>query len=290
MFSEIEWKKEIDFDFGNGLSAKGFAAILEQGSYSSTGFALFRRGRLIEGSADEGYKPTFIFGQPNSALSLRLFGELELEGFDVSHTKDGFRWEENEETFLDLLKESLNNGPIPLLKQAQEHRSRPPRDELKRGAEAAIQSTAEIIQREVPQVIEQINYALPSPELPESLPGALMVSTRTIPVVLNEVNWEIILEMTNDPAQGDWVEIFDQPANHPVTAEGTIRRVGVRMALNHPFMERFANADSSTIEPLLRIAAALGLAEVVARQGGGKYVGQVRDNINKLLRDALSKS
>src|SRR6185437_2184347 len=86
------WRKEIDFDFGLGLRARGFAALRERASTSEAGFALFRRRRLIEGSADEGYRPEAIFGKPNSYRYQRLFGELELEGFDVSHTKDGFAW------------------------------------------------------------------------------------------------------------------------------------------------------------------------------------------------------
>ncbi len=119
------WRKEINFDLGLGLSAHGFAALRETGSTSGAGFALFRRGRLIQGSADEGYRPEFIFGKSNSYTYQRLFGELELEGFEVSHTKDGFRWEENEDTFLELLKEEINHAPLPLLDQAEGYRQDP---------------------------------------------------------------------------------------------------------------------------------------------------------------------
>ncbi|WP_018289968.1 ATP-binding protein [Verrucomicrobium sp. 3C] len=48
------WRKEIRFDFGGGLSVAGFAALRDPGSYARAGFALFRRGRLIQGSGDEG--------------------------------------------------------------------------------------------------------------------------------------------------------------------------------------------------------------------------------------------
>ncbi len=92
----VLWRKEIDFDFGLGLRAHGFAALRETASTTRAGFALFRRKRLIQGSADEGYRPEAIFGSSNSYRYQRLFGELHLEGFQVSHTKDGFRWDENE--------------------------------------------------------------------------------------------------------------------------------------------------------------------------------------------------
>jgi hypothetical protein len=53
----ITWSKTIDFDFGQGLSVKGRAALRKAGSTSEAGFSLFRRKRLILGSADEKYRP-----------------------------------------------------------------------------------------------------------------------------------------------------------------------------------------------------------------------------------------
>jgi len=120
----IRWRKELQFDFGNGLIARGFAAIRKVASTSRAGFALFRRKRLIQGSGDEGYRPEFIFGKPNSFIYQRIFGELHLEGFEVSHTKDGFQWDENEEPFLQILKENLSEATLPLLQQAREYRCR----------------------------------------------------------------------------------------------------------------------------------------------------------------------
>ena len=106
-----QWRKDIEFDFGEGLRVHGFAAIRATGSTSHAGFALFRRSRLIQGSGDEGYRPDTIFGNSNSYRYQRLFGELHLQGFEVSHTKDGIRWDENEQPFLDILREHLDREP-----------------------------------------------------------------------------------------------------------------------------------------------------------------------------------
>jgi hypothetical protein len=144
------WCKNIDLDFWLGLRVSGFAALRERGGVSEGGFTLFRRNRLIEGSGDEAYRPELIFGKPNSFTSQRLFGELHLEGFEVSHTKDGFRWEEHEEIVLEALKSELDAEPLPLLKQAEGASYRHRTEDLRRGAEAAVKRTAETIQREVP--------------------------------------------------------------------------------------------------------------------------------------------
>jgi len=107
------WIKPFDFNFGDDLRAHGFAAIRRKASVSDAGFALFRRNRLIQGSGDEGYRPEFIFGKPNTFPYQRIFGEIHLEGFEVSHTKDGFQWDENEQPFLELLKEHISTNEMP---------------------------------------------------------------------------------------------------------------------------------------------------------------------------------
>jgi hypothetical protein len=285
-----KWSKEIDFDFGRGLRAFGFAALREHGSTSSAGFSLFRRRRLIQGSADEGYRPESIFGKSNSFTFQRLFGELELDGFEVSHTKDGFRWDENEDAFLDLLKEHLDAKGLPLISQAEGYRARPQADDLKRGAEIATQRTAGVIERDVPPILEHQLDQPPESQIPPiDLSPALPTSKRIIDVALEDAYWRIELELSDDPAIGDWLSICDAPSSGPRASNGTPRRLGVRLALAHPFMQRFGGTDATEIEPLLRVAAALALAETTARESGVKQAGTIRRNLNDLLRNALCK-
>lgn len=287
----ILWRKEISFDFGAGQRATGFAALREEGSLSLAGFALFRRKRLIQGSAEESYRPVPIFGQPNSYRYQRLFGELHLEGFEVSHTKDGFRWEDLEDVFLDLLHDHLDEDPIPLLAQAEGHRSRPKSQDFSATAQAAADRTAEAIGKHVPEVLAeemQAELAPPSP-LPENLPSvALMAGVRIIDVDLQGAPWRIQLELVADPAVGDWLSVADQEPKEVKAGETSRRCVYLRLSLLHPFMERFCVNDSANIEAMLRVAAAMGLAETAARMSGVKYAGRIRDNVNELLRRALS--
>jgi hypothetical protein len=284
-----EWRKEIDLDLGMGMRARGFAALRETASTATAGFALFRRSRLIEGSADEGYRPAMIFGRSNSYIYQRLFGELELHGFEVSHTKDGFRWGEHEEPFLELLKEVLNAAPLPMLWQAEGFRVRPRPEVLRRAAESAATTTADVIRREVPPVIEELETLPGSEEPPPALPVVTTASRRVIDVTLDGRPWEIVLELTDDPSVGEWVELFDERAPTMPSDLAALRRVGVRLSLGHPFMQRFGGTSAEEIEPLLRVAAAIGLAETAARDSGVRYASTIRRNINALLLDALSK-
>ena len=281
----ITWRKEFNFDFGAGLSARGFAAIRRQASTSRAGFALFRRRRLIQGSGDDGYRPEFIFGKPNSFVFQRVFGEIHLEGFDVSHTKDGFQWDENELPFLELLREELTGGDLPLLQQAREHRVERRARDYRRGAEKATARTSEAIRDHVPPVMDNLRGQANGSAAPESLERREHAARRVIDLQLHGQPWRVVLELSVDPAVGDWLEISDHIA---VEADASGRRtVGLRVSLVHPFMQRFSGADTDEIEPLLRIAAALGLAEVAARDSGVRMAGAIRRNVNELLRSAL---
>lgn len=279
------WRKEIDFDFGTGLRAHGFAALRETGSTSHAGFALFRRNRLIQGSADEGYRPKLIFRNPNSYTYQRLFGELHLEGFDVSHTKDGFQWDENEEPFLGLLKEELDADPMPLLSQADGHRVRQKTPDLKPGAETSTRRTSKTVENEVPPVVETQIHETPEDEPPPpDLPTIeIPVANKTASVEIGGKKWEISIELSNDPAISDWLTVSDEPW------DGNVRRVKIRMSLAHPFMLQYGGTDVTQIEPLQRMAIAIALAEITARDSGVSKSRTFIRNINKFLRDALSK-
>lgn len=287
------WRKDIDFDFGLGLRVSGFAALLETASTSRAGFALFRRHRLIEGSADEGYRPEQIFGKPNSFRYQRLFGELELEGFEVSHTKDGFQWAEHEEIFLELLKEELNSKPLPLLEQAEGYRAKPKKSDLKKGAEMAGARTADTMKRELPPIFEKQLKAPPDTQPPPAaLPTATLVTSREIELQLHNLKWQIFLELSNDPSISDWLTVSDKPFGQRDGVTGglnSVRRIYIRVALDHPFMERFGGTDLSQLEPLVRVAVAVGLGETAARDSGVKQASTIRRNMNDLLRNTLSK-
>ena len=286
----IVWHKDIDIDLGLGMRAFGFAALRETASTSSAGFALFRRNRLIVGSADEAYRPAAIFGAPNSYIYQRLFGELHLNGFDVSHTKDGFKWQEHEDIFLELLKDELNKPPLRLLRQAEEYRARLKPKDLKASAETATERTAQTIERELPRVYSRQLAEPPDSSIPpEALPVAVGASRREIQVEFRGELWRITIELAADPSVGDWIELCDQVVSGDAISGRDVRKVGMRLSLTHPFMERFAGADAARIEPLLRIGAGLLLAEVAARSAGVARAGTIRRNLNELMRDALSK-
>lgn len=279
---DLVWSKEIDFDFGDGLSVTGFAALRETGSNSNAGFSLFRRGRVIEGSGDEGYRPAPIFGAGNSFKSQRLFGELHLAGFAVSHTKDGFQWDDNEHVFLELLQEELDASPLPLLKQALGFRKLEHNRSLERNAEEAISSTASTLQTNLPAVVDEL-VALGAESGPEGVAGLPAQHHRRVQFDHGNRNWDMAVEIVGDPMESSWFTRsinLDDPGSICVT---------VRLNSAHPFLIRFGQRDSESLEVILRMAVALVVSEVLARQAGVPMAGVVGRNLNEVLSRALSK-
>jgi hypothetical protein len=281
----VQWLKEFAIDWPDERQIYGFAAIRRTASTSQAGFALFRRNRLIQGSADEGYRPEEIFGKSNSFVYQRLFGELHLKGFGVSHTKDGIQWDGLEEEFLMRLRGVLDEEPLPLLRQAREYRIKPRPEELESAAVEAVERTVTLLARDLPKSIADIAPVPISFDAPpEFSPAAAPLAVKELEIQHESVSWRIRLETTSDPGVADWIETFDRRSE----PDG-VQYVGVRLSLVHPFTQRFSSADPDEIELLLRIAAALAVAEALARMGGAKQVGIVRKNFNELLRDAFSR-
>ena len=279
-----EWRKPIEFDFGSGLSVYGFAALRETANTAKAGFSLFRRSRVIQGSGDEGYRPRYIFGSSNSYRFQRLFGELHLEGFEVSHTKDGFRWDNNEQPFLELLREHLDTEELPLLKQAEGYRARVARSKLKESARQAVDNTARAMESRLPEVIPAVADAAPVDTPSVEAPHTSTLANRRFEIRFRDRRWTINVELTDDLAESQWLTLtdFSRSTEEP-------RKVDIRVSMVHPFMVRFAETDPDDVEALLRVAAALAVAEVLARDSGVRMAGTVRRNVNDLLRNALSE-
>jgi hypothetical protein len=101
-------------------SVRGWAGVLEKGSRSLAGFSILQHDRVIKGWPDA-YKPGTIFGYQeggtNDLINQRLIGELEMNDFDVTHTKDDILYINNE---LDLLEDQLNTELSELITLAKD--------------------------------------------------------------------------------------------------------------------------------------------------------------------------
>lgn len=278
------WRKKIDFDLKSGEHVSGFVGIREKGSTKFAGLALFRHGRLIVGSDDDSYRPPEVFGGSNSYAYQRVFGELHLDDFDVSHTKDAFIWGDREAHLLRALRAAIDLEPLSILKQAEGYRARRATKGMLKAAESAVASLAVALERSASVIEDQIDAPVELLAPPESLSSEHLAGQRVLSLIVRGLQWTVSIDLTADPAATEWVQITDRPTSK------TSRQLGIRMSLSHPFTKRFGGHGGEQMEALVRVAAGLALAEITAREAGVKEAGTIRRNFNELLFDALSRA
>lgn len=98
-------KRPFEFTINN-KKVFGWAGVFETGSRADAGFSLIQANRVIKGWPDA-YRPSKLFGYQeggiNDLVNQRLVGEIILDEFDVSQTKDEIIYNDDEEEILDNL-------------------------------------------------------------------------------------------------------------------------------------------------------------------------------------------
>ena len=99
---------------------EGWVGVLRKGSRAKAGFSILHRQRLIKGWPDS-WRPERVFGAGgrNDLINQRVVGEVNLEEFEVSHTKDEINWDGLEE---ELVEEGLLNQCKPFMETARKAR------------------------------------------------------------------------------------------------------------------------------------------------------------------------
>ena len=137
--AELEWKGFADGDFlkrkdgsahrGDYIFeidtkpkkvVEGWVGVLQKGSRAKAGFSILHRKRLIKGWPDS-WRPEKVFGVGgrNDLINQRVVGEVNLEDFEVSHTKDEINWDGLEE---ELVEKGLVNECKPFMETARKAR------------------------------------------------------------------------------------------------------------------------------------------------------------------------
>lgn len=98
------YRKDFDFTV-DGKQVYGWVGILKTGSRSEAGFSIIQSGRVIKGWPLS-WRPHLLYGQlegSNDLVNQRLVGEIHLNDFVVSHTKDDIQWVGDQEEEVERL-------------------------------------------------------------------------------------------------------------------------------------------------------------------------------------------
>lgn len=282
---DIEWKKDIDFQMGE-YKAKGFIAILSKIQNNANGLVLMQRGRVIVGGGEERYFPSVIFGQSGSFRYRRLFGELELEGFEVTFNKNGFRDEEDLYVFMEALRDELKSSDFNLLGQTDNYRQRPKEQQTaishKITKNLAKESEPKKLSRQVQNVSTNVQNTQFIEKTESVIQNAKPIDSYTDSFTLNGKNYVLRMDLVTEESTNLYSVRMDCDATLFDT-DDTISII-CKINLAHPFFtryEQFKKADDYM--PIISIFKALALAEILTRESGTTSPSDIRTYFNQYI-------
>jgi hypothetical protein len=245
------------------------------------------------GSDDETYRPHEVFGNTNSYRYQRLFGELHVEGFEVSHTKDGFSWDEYEEEFLDRLRDHLEVEPLNLLRQAEQYRARPSKTALQPLLNAASRSLALDMEQRGGQALSGDSDSedpsggdgILDAGFTEDAAAPLIATEKAFSVLVDGAAWNVAVRTLVDPSITDWLKVGKTERSQ--LGQLSVNDIAIDVSMAHPFVQQFIGPKNENAELFLRIAVAVALAAVKANRGGYPSAPMV-SWMNRLLRESLT--
>lgn len=286
----ILWRKNIDFELSTGRHVTGWAALRETASTKEAGFALFRKKRLILGSADETYRPEEIFGSSNSYRYQRIFGEIHFDAtMGVTHQKDAFKWEEGEqEEFVSKLRVAIIEGEINLWSQAEKYRVREGKPDPKT-VQDALDAARDELERFIPTAIPVVNpeHIHIDVEVPDYVPDSWVdsalskTSSLTIETQTHGV-WKIELTAVTDEAMSNFFQIGSKK---PVTGQDgkQLTQLDLQINIAHPFATKYLGPNFENSDFLFAFASCLAISLTLGKSVGAKS-NYIIDYINDILR------
>lgn len=295
-FRNKEWRKTLDFCFDfDGIThhVTGFVGILANGGFGRAGFALFRRGRVVVGGEDLNYKPDRIFGQAQSTIAHKLFGEFDLDDFPINQAKDGFVWDDGlEDEFVEVLrshiKEYIDIAKLTNKERAKEEDCTPEiSNSIQNQVQKIIQNSFGGLFDTIPKIIEDTDIQEEETDIAlfkmyqneqNNLPKKEDTNKRVYSIPLDAANnCTITVSWIFGDSTTYWIKV--DPSDDGTTA-------CVQLNINHPFFKPFCEQEDFK-EVLEKFALAFALSELQvkknARPDGSVSPGAFRNLINQYL-------
>lgn len=266
-----EYRKEFEFHI-DSKRVWGWTGVLDQGGRAKAGFAVVHRDRMVRTWPDA-WHPEALYGQlqgSNDLVNQRLVGEVHLDAFEVSHTKDDIHWMEDEE---DQVQDALKEACAEYREVARSTRKR------QRMSPVAIQAAARAMETELqsPEMADFVEADAPPQEAIAADNAALLAETDT-----TATDFSAQISHRGQPVRVEGVLSSTMSANDPyVISEATqADRVLVVINMGHPHI---GEIDENGLLNYLRHCTYDALAEWKAR----KQVSSIDPGTIKRLKDQL---
>ncbi|OCB71176.1 hypothetical protein B0A79_22545 [Flavobacterium piscis] len=279
---EVLWKKQIDFQLGK-YKAKGFIAILKSIQNNANGLVLLRRGRVIVGSDEDRFFPPSIFGSPGNFRYKRLFGELELEGFDVTFNKNGFTDKENLNAFIDALRDELKDPSFNLLSQADNYRVKTKEENSKIATRIVNTQKKEVVKEPLTDKIKKVEVLTSDLENAEK-EEQIISEALSLGSVVDSFDYEgVTCKFEVDLINEDESDALYSVKQKSLSSDN-IEVLVCKINLAHPFFNRFEQfKKANDYQPIIAIFKSFALAEFLATKKSMKYPSELRTIFNNYI-------
>ena len=181
------------------------------------------------------------------------------------------------------IKEFLNSGENPLIKMARNYRATDNSLAGNTKFKATLQDVVEATTRALVETnaVDSLGDDFEVPVKEETTEPPRTEDTKVVRSsirLIPQFKSDIILEVKDQGDDPSWLRVKASDGDKWVV---TLNRV-------HPFMQSFTMADPDSLEPVLRLALAIGIAEIQGLASGFESAGFLRIQINELLRSYLS--
>ncbi len=271
----IYWKKEIDFKFGK-YSAKGFVGILRDINKDHNGFVLMRRGRVIMGAETDGrYFPKFS-GSSGTFRFKRLFGELELDGFEVSFNKNDIQDKENLEALMEVVKGKVHTKDFDLFTQAEDYRLDDTVKKVKKlvkkhnTAPKDKRTPVEIVAAPIIDSTEPILPTQPTEELTIESPQLGIIEQYDDKYMIYGTQYTLDVVFATNGTELFWLDSTKENQNIITCIINT----------SHPYFAHFGEPTDS----IVAIIKSLAVAKFSARRFGDSSAASMMDYFNDFIK------
>lgn len=284
--NEVLWKKEIDFKI-DGYSAKGFIAILDKIQNGTNGLVLMRRGRVIMGGGDERFFPSVIFTQPGNFRYKRLFGELELEGFEVTFNKNGFREVDELGELMEAIRDELRaDKNLQILSQADNYRQRSKEQTAKISKDIAKDlakdnaSNPNQLTQQITEVECKLNDTENIRKEEELIKNATPLGSLHEEFKYGDIDYSLDIVLVDEMEAQTLYSV--QVVNSSQMASSTQKAFVCKINLAHSFFTRFEQFKKGhDYKPIIELFKAFALAEIMAPNKGTIQGSMIRFLFNQ---------
>lgn len=268
-----EYKKNYSFEV-DGKKVTGWVGILAKGSRANAGFTILNNERVIKGWPDS-WRPSTLYGQTqgsNDLVNQRLVGEINLDAFEVSHTKDDIQWFGDQE---DQVEELLGIHCLDYKTRAQQLRYR--EDNENKPSDLEINVAVDELKEELSssEIVDQVNIDIIPPKddvdksISEQIRKIIQVEKPTISKEISNIKVEIY--------------VVSLSVNDPYYLSEYSKEDLIQVLINtsHPFFSFIKGSDG--VLNYFRECTYDAMAEWQAM----KKVGRIDSNTIHLLKDGL---